>query len=199
MARRHFDPQGDGARKTFSTLEISRMCHVDPVTVARWCDQGQIKCFRTPGGHRRILQADLIDFFRRQRIPLPAELSEPPLKVLIVGGDADLVRALKAGFKEHRPQSVIDSADNGVEAVLKIGTDLPDVVIFDLALPKIDGAELCRRVKENAKTRGVRIVAVAAADRRKSDALVQAGALACLPKSACAAEILALLALPLAA
>ena len=35
---------------------------VDPRTVARACDRGEIVCYRTPGGYRRILESELEQF-----------------------------------------------------------------------------------------------------------------------------------------
>jgi len=187
--------------RTFSTLEISRICHVDPVTVARWCDQGEIKCFKTPGGHRRVLQEDLLAFLRRQGIPVPEEFGRPggrPLRILIVDDDPDILRIFKTQVRavlDHR--AVVETAVNGVEALLKIGSDVPDVVILDLLLPKMDGTEVCRRIKENPKTSGVRVVAVTAStDRRRAAAVVRAGAVACLVKPVRLADLLAHLGLP---
>ena len=37
----------------------SRMLGVDESTLRRWADAGQIRAFRTPGGHRRFAQADV--------------------------------------------------------------------------------------------------------------------------------------------
>jgi len=37
----------------------SRMLGVDESTLRRWADAGQIRAFRTPGGHRRFAEADV--------------------------------------------------------------------------------------------------------------------------------------------
>jgi len=44
-------------------VNLGRACKilgVNESTVRRWADAGQIRCFRTPGGHRRFAEADLI-------------------------------------------------------------------------------------------------------------------------------------------
>jgi CheY-like chemotaxis protein len=178
-------------KKTYSTLEISRMCHVDPVTIARWCDNGDIKCFRTPGGHRRIMHGDLLEFLKRQKIPLPADVSEGPAKILIVDDDPDFAKTLRVQIAQALPMAEIELAQNGVDALIKIGSELPDVVLLDLLLPRLDGIEVCRRVKANPKTASIRIVAVTASvDRKRSDAAIKAGASACLVKPVRAADLL---------
>ena len=44
-------------------INLSRACEilgVNESTVRRWADSGQIRCFRTPGGHRRFAEGDLL-------------------------------------------------------------------------------------------------------------------------------------------
>ena len=46
----------------FNTMEVSNMLQVDKSTVKRWTDEGKLKCFRTPGGHRKFRAEDLYQF-----------------------------------------------------------------------------------------------------------------------------------------
>ena len=39
--------------------EVALMFRVDPKTVARWATGGRLGCIRTPGGHRRFLEAEV--------------------------------------------------------------------------------------------------------------------------------------------
>ena len=48
----------------FSTHSAAKFCRVTPMTIIRWIDEGRIKAYKTPGGHRRIMRADLEDFCR---------------------------------------------------------------------------------------------------------------------------------------
>lgn len=47
--------------------EACRILGVHEATLRRWTDQGLIAAFRTPGGHRRYLRADLLAFLARNR------------------------------------------------------------------------------------------------------------------------------------
>ena len=49
----------------FSTHTAARFCRVTPMTIIRWVDESRIRAYKTPGGHRRIMRADLEDFCRR--------------------------------------------------------------------------------------------------------------------------------------
>ncbi|MCA1561115.1 MAG: response regulator [Acidobacteria bacterium] len=51
-------------------------------------------------------------------------------------------------------------ASNGVEAVEKAGELVPDIILMDLALPRMDGWEATRRLKRDPRTRSIPIVAL---------------------------------------
>jgi excisionase family DNA binding protein len=46
----------------FNTNDVAQMLQVDKSTVKRWADEGKIKCFRTPGGHRKFSSDDVYGF-----------------------------------------------------------------------------------------------------------------------------------------
>ena len=67
------EPQGDG--KWLSIHEACRLLGVDQSTLRRWSDSGKVPVFRTPGGHRRYAEAELLAMvgngsrrFERQRV-----------------------------------------------------------------------------------------------------------------------------------
>ncbi|MGA7161157.1 MAG: helix-turn-helix domain-containing protein [Bacteroidota bacterium] len=46
----------------FTTKDVASMLQVDKSTIKRWTDEGKLKCFRTPGGHRKFRAEDLYQF-----------------------------------------------------------------------------------------------------------------------------------------
>jgi excisionase family DNA binding protein len=44
--------------------EVAKMLSVDPKTVTRWQSQGKFTEYRTPGGHRRIDQAEVMAYLQ---------------------------------------------------------------------------------------------------------------------------------------
>ena len=51
-------------------VNLGRACEilgVNESTVRRWADSGEIRCFRTPGGHRRFAEEDLISLTHGDR------------------------------------------------------------------------------------------------------------------------------------
>ncbi|MGI8696193.1 MAG: BldC family transcriptional regulator [Mycobacteriales bacterium] len=40
--------------------EVAALFRVDPKTVTRWASAGRIRSIRTPGGHRRFLESEVM-------------------------------------------------------------------------------------------------------------------------------------------
>jgi excisionase family DNA binding protein len=48
-----------------STADIARLFNVTETTVKRWADEGTLKCQKTPGGHRKFLIRNVVEFAER--------------------------------------------------------------------------------------------------------------------------------------
>ena len=83
----------------------------------------------------------------------------PPL-VLIVD-DVDHGREIYSEYLEFRGFRVATAAD-GEEALDKAFELLPDVILMDLSLPKLDGWEATKRLKNDPRTREIPVVALTA-------------------------------------
>lgn len=55
-------------------------------------------------------------------------------------------------------------ASSGFEAAAKVVKFKPDLIILDLFMPGIDGFEICKRIKEEADTAHIKILAVTGYD-----------------------------------
>jgi two-component system, cell cycle response regulator DivK len=82
--------------------------------------------------------------------------------ILIVEDQSDL-RLL---YVEHLKTSGFDviEAGNGAEAIDRTSAQQPDVVLMDLGLPVVDGWEATRRLKADARTAHIPIVALTGCD-----------------------------------
>lgn len=54
--------------------------------------------------------------------------------------------------------------ENGVQALKMVERYRPQLIISDVAMPEMDGYELCRKIKENADTRDIPIIFISAFD-----------------------------------
>jgi twitching motility two-component system response regulator PilH len=52
----------------------------------------------------------------------------------------------------------VSSASDGVEALEQIQLTCPDLVVLDIVMPRMNGYELCRRLKDNPKTKQLPVV-----------------------------------------
>ncbi len=91
----------------------------------------------------------------------PVELLEtPPAKprVLVVD-DSVTVRKLIALTLTRHGFEVLE-AEDGVAALRDIALQLPDLVLADINMPKLDGYRLCRLVKSHENTRHIPVILV---------------------------------------
>jgi CheY-like chemotaxis protein len=85
----------------------------------------------------------------------------------------------------------IEEAHNGFQAYDKAVASPPDLIVADIAVPGLDGIELCRRLRDRDETRGVPVLAVTGySDRSYSARALQAGATHILYKPVDAALLL---------
>lgn len=107
--------------------------------------------------------------------------SRDPHLVLIVE-DFDETRQMYAQYLTHIGIAVAE-AINGFEAVRKAFELKPDIILMDLALPKMDGWEATRRLKAYERTKGIPIVALTGhVDDRTAESASAAGCDAFLAK-----------------
>ncbi len=66
--------------------------------------------------------------------------------ILIVDDDRFLIDMYSLKFKEEG--FTVSSAQGGEEAISKLSTEAPDVVLLDLIMPGVDGLEVLRTVRE---------------------------------------------------
>jgi len=77
--------------------------------------------------------------------PAPAP-DDSPVQVLVVDDDAALRRSVTRLLLSRG--CTVDTADSGEAAIAYIASHEPDVVLCDLQMPKMDGLEVLRRVRE---------------------------------------------------
>jgi excisionase family DNA binding protein len=113
-------------------------------TVRKWCDDGRLPTFYTPGRHRRLRRSDL-DAFVGGSATGAARRSAPV--VLIVDDDERLREFVRVNL-EMDGYAVREAAsvDEGLAALEE---EAPDLILLDVKMPKVDGWAMLRRVREN--------------------------------------------------
>lgn len=67
------------------------------------------------------------------------------MKALIVDGDRDLLDVMTYALRRHGHQVI--AATDGQQALDRLRADRPEIVVLDLKLPRLDGFEVCRRIR----------------------------------------------------
>jgi excisionase family DNA binding protein len=172
------------ADRLLTSHEVGELLQVNPSSVKNWVDEGRIAAFRTPGGHRRIRVADLVEFLDRHAMPIPRKLAAVGRKrMLIVDDDTIHLRALERRLKTFRSRVQVELTDNGIDALVLVGSFKPHLVVLDVYMPELDGLEVCRRLKMRADTRSIGVVVTSAhLTKAIEENALAAGALLCAPK-----------------
>ena len=77
-------------------------------------------------------------------------------KLLLVEDDRSICRAME--FRLGREDYEITVAHDGEEGLAKLLESTPDLVLLDLILPKLNGFELLKRLRENPETAAVPVI-----------------------------------------
>ncbi|RLD15972.1 hypothetical protein DRI50_03000 [candidate division KSB1 bacterium] len=87
-------------------------------------------------------------------------------KVLIVDDDKENVDLIAYFLKPQNYQIV--TAHDGVEALRLVESENPDIILLDIKLPKMDGFQVCERIKKNHYSRFIPIIMITALKDLKS-------------------------------
>ena len=84
-------------------------------------------------------------------------------KVLIVDDEENIVISME--FLMNQAGYTLEIARNGEEALQKVAAFTPDLILLDIMMPKINGFEVCRRVRENPTWQEIKIIMLTAKGR----------------------------------
>ncbi len=150
--------------KYYTTFQAAGILGVSLATVVNWTREGLLAAHRTPGGHRRIAEADLLAFARAYNIPVPKEVSDTGAarrRVLVVDDDEDYlgtvrkILELKGGFS-------VEVARSGFGAGVAVERFRPDAILMDIRMPGMDGFEVTENLKNMRSGRPVPVIGCSA-------------------------------------
>jgi excisionase family DNA binding protein len=147
-----------GRRPDLTTRQAAAHCHVSIPTLRRWIRAGALGAHLTPGGHRRIDLEEFQRFLLAQGRPAYSPSASTHTRLLVVDDEPLVVEMLVALLADG--PFTIETATDGYEALVKVGTFRPSVIILDVVMPGLDGIEACRCLRRIPETRDVRILGV---------------------------------------
>jgi len=180
--------------KTYCTSkEAAALLMVSPVTVREWTRKGLLRAVSTAGGHRRFLMEDLRAFASAHGIRLENDspAAAGPKRVLLVDDDVVFATYLRQIILGANPEIQVQCASDGFEAGQLTESFRPQLVVLDIQMPRIDGIELCRRLRASPTTANAELIVMSNLLNEESvEAVRAAGANRWLEKGASRAEIL---------
>ena len=84
-------------------------------------------------------------------------------KTILVIDDSPTIRKLISGKLEKSGHNVFCSAD-GVEAMERLQDLVPDLILLDIAMPRMDGYQVCKMIRANDATKDVPVVMISGKD-----------------------------------
>lgn len=146
-------------KKVFTTGEAAEVCKVSQQTIIRCFDSGRLTGFRVPGSRfRRIPRDDLIRFMKANAIPI--EVLDGGLKRILVVDDDPQIVELFVDLLGRDGRFEVKTATTGYDAGLLTESFKPHLIILDFMLPDINGNIVCKRVREKAATRDIKVLCV---------------------------------------
>lgn len=87
----------------------------------------------------------------------------PKGKTILVVDDSPTVRKLISGKLEKSGHNVICAVD-GVDGLARIDETLPDLVLLDIAMPRMDGYQVCKHIRANPAAKDIPVVMISGKD-----------------------------------
>jgi len=142
---------------TCTTREAAEALGISVRTTQLWVESGQLRAWKTPGGHRRILWESVNEQLQQREEECGSSLER--FDVLIVEDDRIQRIILQSKIQEIGTEINVRTAYNGVEGLIKIGERQPQVLVTDLLMPGLDGFHLLKILTSSPVVRPIQIIA----------------------------------------
>lgn len=121
---------------------------------------GEVVC--QPKAYLNELIADNTE----ENIPVGDNFETKPYTLLVVDDNSDLTDFIQKALAESFKQVYV--ASDGMEALQLIESNHPDIVVSDVMMPRMNGYELCQKIKENINISHIPVILLTARDDEQS-------------------------------
>jgi excisionase family DNA binding protein len=155
--------KSDSTSEFISTAQAARQLGLSLGAVQQMVESGTLAGWKTAGGHRRIRQDSVDALLARARSPSThMRGSGDRLRVMVVEDDRLLQNIYRETFLTWSLPIDLHVMEHGLDALVEVGREPPDLLIADLRIPGIDGFEMIRRLRDNPLSSDIAIVVVSA-------------------------------------
>lgn len=143
----------------FGTHQVAHMLGLSPTTVQSMVESGALPAWRTVGGHRRI-PASAIEAYTGLPEFVNHDADSSRIRVMVAEDDANLQRVYRTKMSTWGLPLDLTIVGDGLEAMMSIGQNTPDVLLADLAMPKVDGFQMIRTLRTNRRLDAMDIIVI---------------------------------------
>ncbi len=163
-----FASESPGA-PAYTTQEVARLLGLAVRSVQLMVDRGELRAWKTPGGHRRIDPASVAAWQARQQgmstvatagVEAVAENAPRALRILLIEDSVHYQNLIGLLVRRALPEAEFQVASDGIVGLAQVGQWQPDILIVDLLLPGIDGAALIASLRSQPMFSALRLVVV---------------------------------------
>ena len=155
---------------SLTTLELSKMLGLDVGTIQAMFNSGELKGWKTPGGHRRISKASVQEWLTNRSTTMPGQtpqvapqsigLVKTGLKVLIIEDSVRYQTVLRTIVEQTLPQVQLIVCGDAYNGLIEFGRHSPDLLLLDLLLPGVDGFAILGSLTTHQQLSGCKVVVV---------------------------------------
>lgn len=157
-----------------STREAAAKLDVSLSMVQRMVEAGELQAWKTSGGHRRIPTSAVEAQMSAREMPAAerraahgfavGQRNRGDYTILVVEDDPAMLKLYAARIAAWKLPARLEIAEDGYEAILKAARQMPDLLIVDLVLPKLGGAEVIRKLRSDHVFDSMNIIVVTGVD-----------------------------------
>ena len=159
--------------KSFCTTnEAAQTLGVSVRTVQLWTEAGLLQAWKTDGGHRRITRESVENLLASKPRPMHGREAHggENLTILVVDDEPSLLRLYEQNMRRWPMKPAVITARNGMEALVKLGSVRPDLLVTDLRMPDLDGFKMLQSLRTFTELAGMSTVVVTGLDSVDIDA-----------------------------
>jgi len=145
-----------------TTREAADMLGVSVRTVQLWAESGVLEVWKTEGGHRRIGVDSLHRFMAGETPSAQRTQAAAPFKIVVADDDPALLKLYQIRMRGWDPRTEVFAARDGIEALLLVGREQPNMLITETVLPGLDAMAMIRTLAGHPQYTGLQIIAVTA-------------------------------------
>ena len=151
-----------------TTIEAAKLLNASVRTVQLWVEDGQIKAWKTPGGHRRLSRTS-VETMLANRTQAITQNTQAHYEVLAVDDDAIQLELLRRSIDGCTPRSHTRFSLDGYDALIRIGETRPDLLITDLVMPGLDGFRLLKTLEREQSIHPMQIIVLTSLSKAELD------------------------------